>query len=365
MRNILIILFIALLFAPSAHAQKINSFCRLLNADPLHVEGIGIVTGLNGTGDSANNAKIMLQKYFEANKYDFSLTDLKSKNIAVVRIDAEIKPFARPGDRITVRVTSIGDAASLKDGTLKASSLKFRSEGEAQVRAHGRIAVNSTPTSGLIEGGGQVLTAEMLNRTVVDKDGFFRLILKNPNFKDAMTVESNINNDPSTNPAHTATIGFSEGNVNAQRVARAVDAGMIIVRIPEQFMKNKVQYIAAVLEVDVPLDSVARIRINRSSGAAVVSGDVRLMPGFISYQGRTVTLGEPLDNQAPQYTLENQTPRPLVDVFGHGESGSTGRRSLQSFVDTLAAMRCTTEDVINILLELRRNNLIQAEVEVD
>lgn len=353
------------LWMPAAQAQKISSFCRLLNADPLEVGGIGIVTGLNGTGDSAQNAKIMLQKMFEAHKYNFSLNDLKSKNIAIVRVDASIQPFARPGDKIPVRVSSIGDATDLNNGVLMATSLRFNSVGDAQVRAQGRVVCNSK-TTGMISEGGTVLVADMLNRTVIDKNGMFRLILNHPNYKDAMTVEANINGDPSTNPGRGEVRGFgNDENPNVSKVAKARDAGMVIVRIPDQYMRRQVEYVSAVLDIDVPLQSVPSIRINRSSGTAVIAGDVKVMPGFISYQGRTVTLTDRGENRPPEYTLENETPRALVDVFGHGESGSAGRRSLQTLVDTLSAMRCTTEDLINILLELKKANLVQAEIRVD
>ena len=365
MKRVFAIILLVMAWAPLAHAQKIGTFCRLLNADPLHVEGIGIVTGLNGTGDSTESAKVMMQKFFEANRYNFNVKDLKSKNIAIVRIDAEIQPFARPGDRIPVRISSVGDATDLNNGVLKATTLRFKSDGEAQVRASGRI-ISDTKTTGLVPEGGVVLVADMLNRTVIDKNGMFRLILKHPNYKDAMTVEANINGEPQTNPGRTVQQGFQrDENAAAPKVAKARDAGMVIVRIPDQFMSRQVEYVSAVLDIDVPLQSVPSIRINRSSGTAVIAGDVRVMPGFISYQGRTVTLTDAGENRPPQYTLDNETPRSLVDVCGHGESGSTGRRSLQSLVDTLSAMRCNTDDIIKILLELRKQNIIQAEIKID
>jgi len=227
--------------------------------------------------------------------------------------------------------------------------------------------VCSTKTTGIVTNGGVVLVADMLNRTVIDKNGMFRLILNHPNYKNAIAVESNINGDPRTNPGRTERRGFNtdEEGGSAVKVAKARDAGMVIVRIPDQYMNRQVEYVSAVLEIDVPLQSVPSIRINRSAGTAVIAGDVKVMPGFISYQGRTVTLTDRGENRPPEYTLDNDTPRSLVDVFGHGESGATGRRSLQTLVDTLSAMRCNTEDIINILLELKKENLIQAEIKIE
>jgi flagellar P-ring protein precursor FlgI len=357
---------LALLAAP-ARAQKISDICRLVNADALHVEGLGMVVGLKGTGDTSNNAKVMLQKLFAANDFNFSIADLNSKNIAIVRLEAEIKPFARPGEKIPVRVSSLGNATSLRDGTLKATALKFRSEDkEAQVWATGRVLVGETATIGIIDEGGAVLTAPLLNRTIVNKDGFFQLALNNPSYMDAMTIERNLNTDPKTNPHYQAQTGFGDDNApSVPPVAKARDAGLILVRIPDQFLRRQVDYIAAVLDAEVPIESVARIRINRSNGSAVITGNIGIKAGFITYRGRTVTLNDPGENQPPVYDMPNDTPRALVDLLGYNGSGGTGRISLQTLVETLSAMRCTTEDVINILTELKRADAIQAELIVD
>ena len=365
--GLLFVLFLVLVAfrTQEAHAVKIRSFCRLLGADALRVEGQGIVTGLNGTGDGVDAAKIMIKKYLEANKYNFAEKDLSTKNIAFVKIDAEIKPFSRPGDRINLRISSIGDAKSLANGVLKSCYLSFGTGQDAIVRAMGRVSVGDNPTTGFINDGGLLLNSKMLNRSVWDKNGMFRLILNNPNFLDAATVASNINGDRKTNPDVSRVYGFGADSENTPKVAIASDAKEVIVKIPQMYMNEKVRYIAMVLDIDVELQSVAEIRINKQRGSAIVSGDVQVMPGFISYKGRTVTLAPALDGQDPRYDLEPNNPRGLVDVFGPNESGGSGRRSLQSLVDTLAAMRCTTDDIIVILQEMKAAGLIQAELKVE
>ncbi len=363
---LLVLLMVCVVFkAERAQAVKIRSFCRLLGADALRVEGQGIVTGLNGTGDSVDAAKIMIKKYLEANKYNFSADDLATDNIAFVKIDAEIKPFSRPGDRVNLRVSSIGDAKSLANGVLKSCYLSFGTGEDAIVRAMGRVAVGDNPTTGFINDGGLLLNTKMMNRSVWDKNGMFRLVLNNPNFLDAATVASNINGDRKTNPDLSRVYGFGSDNDNAPKVAIASDAKEVIVKIPQMYMNEKVRYIAMVLDIDVELQSVAEIRINKQRGSAIVSGDVQVMPGFISYKGRTVTLAPENNGQDPRYNLNADDPRGLVDVFGPNESGGSGRRSLQSLVDTLAAMRCTTDDIIVILQEMKAAGLIQAELKVE
>lgn len=355
----LVLLFTALTLQP-VHAVKIRSFCRILGADPMHVEGVGIVIGLNGTGDSQDAVKIAQKKYLEANKYNFSLADLSSKNIAFVSIDAEIEPFAKVGEKVTLRVSSIGDASSLKNGVLKLCYLKYHADGEAKVQATGRVLVGDNPTTGMISSGGKLLKGRMLNQKIVDKNGIFKLQMNKYSFKNAAQVENVINGDRRTNPNRTQVVGFEQKE--ARKVARASDGKEIVVQIPEKFKRNIVRYIAEVRDLDVELEPEAIIRINQQSGTAVVSGDVTVMRGLISYRGRTVTLAEPRENEAPRYNLDADTPRPVADVGGPGESGGEGRVSLQSLIDTLAAMRCDTDDVIQILVKLKETGLIQAEL---
>lgn len=352
--------------APSAPAAEIGSFCRLSGAETVTVSGVGLVTGLAGTGDKSNAAKVLAQKSLDTQRYSLSADDLSTKNTALVRVTAEIPALSRVGDKIRLRVASMVDASSLKDGVLQECVLSAQINGAPLVRAEGRINTGETPTSGVIIEGGQVLDTTLLNRTIVDKNGIFRLILDRPNYGNAATIAQNINTDQRTNPAQGRVYGFEDNSASAQIVARARDAKEVVVQIPPAFMKKQVEYISIVLSMDVPLTPEAIIHINRQTGIIAISGDVRVSPGLVSYRGKTVTLNQaqtPDGQLAPAtYTLDNQTPRPLVDVFGPGESAGSGQRSLQSLVDTLAAMRCTTDDIINIVSTLKQQGSIQAKI---
>lgn len=358
-------------FPQPAHATDIDAVCRLQGAESLTVHGIGLVTGLGGTGDKANAVKVLMQKYLEVLRYDLSQDDLSTKNIALVSVSAEINPFARAGDRIQLRVNSTGDASSLKNGWLQQCNLSFYPGGEFVVRAEGRIGTGDSPTTGFVENGGQVLDANLINRRVVDSNGIFRLLLNRANYTDAATIAQNINSDPRTNPAKGTIYGFPDSTTQTQIVARARDAKEILVQIPEMFRKRQVEYISVVMnQLDIPIASEAAVEINQQTGIVLVTGNVQVMPGFISYRGRTVTLTQPpvIQGQPASpvtYNVNNDTPRPLVDVYGPYESGGAARRSLQSLVDTLAAMRCTTDDIIGILKLMQKKGMIQAKLNVE
>ncbi len=367
-RKTLLIALSALVFLPfmqNAHAVKIGSFCRILNADPMPVSGIGVVYGLNGTGDSKDAVMKMKKKYLEANQFSFSEADLASKNIALVTVDAEINPFARPGDKITIRVSSANGASSLNGGVLSSTVLKFHSAGEAIVRAQGRIASGENLTTGQIAEGGIVIDATMANRRVIDSSGIFRLILERASFTDAAGIAKNINTDQRTNPSMGRVVGFSDGAMPKVIVARAIDPKEVVIKIPSEFMHRQVEYISRILSLDVRVETVAEIRLNAQKGIAVVTGEVEVQPGFISYKGRTVTLTPATEDGGVRYSIENDTPRSMVDVHGPYESGGVGRRSLQSLVDTLSAMRCNTDDIIKILEQLKSSGLVQARLVVE
>ena len=90
-----------------------------------------------------------------------------------------------------------------------------------------------------------------------------------------------------------------------------------------------VEYISRILSLDVRVETVAEIRLNAQKGIAVVTGEVEVQPGFISYKGRTVTLTPATEDGGVRYSIENDTPRSMVDVHGPYESGGVGRRSLR------------------------------------
>ncbi len=345
-----------------ARAEKIRDVITILGSENMRIEGKGLVTGLGGTGDTKDAAKKLLGTHLENNDYSLAQDDLTTKNLAFVQIDADIPPTARPGERINIRVSSINDASSLSGGILKITALRFSKNGPVILQTSGRVMVNANnPTTGVIVGGGTIVSNEFFGGDVVDDTNTFRLLLKRKSFSDAASISRTINSNPSTNPNLEAQVGFEEDQ-NVMRVARAVDEGMVQVTIPGGMLDKKVEYIAAVLNLDTPVSQPATVLFDRESGAAVITGEVRITPGFISYKGRTVTLAPQGQGPGDSYSLQNDTPRSLVDVQGPNQSG---HQSLQNLVAALSAMQMNTDDLIVILQKLQAAGMLHANIKVE
>lgn len=372
LRILLVLVLSVLLAAPAEANVKIRTLVRLLGEETIHVTGVGLVTGLNGSGDKSPAAIKALRAWLEQNNIAVSATDVTSKNIALVQVDAMIPAFTRPGEMLSVRVTSMFDASSLAGGVLANTQLKARPDGDIYAIAFGRILVGGAttdtihPTSGRIpsgsEGGAQVL--KVLSADVVEPDNRVRLILRRRSFADAATVARRINTDESTNPYLKRAFGFDESEI--VKVAWALDAGQVIVRIPDAMRDKKVEYISEVLDLDVAVRRPARVLINRQNNIVVITGEVRVDPVVISHRNLTVTVAAPgqndggVDTGRREYRLNDADERAVIEMEGHNRTPN-----LRQFIDTLNAMGVTTADVAVILQKLEAAGALHAELKVE
>lgn len=356
--RMLLLLAFCLFAAGVAKAEMVRELVTLQGATPIPLEGIGIVTGLANTGDKKEAALALLRKYMGNSNYDFDISSLATGNIAIVRVKGELPPFSRPGQKFAVTVTSIGDAKSLEGGELLSCDLF--SGRELMARATGQVITGTgILTRGTIPAGtnsGALQLATYPLGFVVNDEGIFRLNLNRSNWGDADTIARQINQTPFLNPNLMETSMFADEEPT-KPVAYAKDAGQVLVRIPDTYKYETTRYIASVLEVPVSVDRPATILVNRARNSIVVAGDIRVNNAVISLQDKMVTLRPEEDDRPAGYTINNETPRNLIELEGPGSYAD-----LQSLIDTLNAMGLTTEQVITIFEQLRSAGVIHAEL---
>ncbi|MDR3210948.1 MAG: flagellar basal body P-ring protein FlgI [Planctomycetota bacterium] len=356
--RLLVILVLGVLLPGVVRAEAVRELVTIQGAPAIQLEGFGIVTGLAGTGDKKDAALEMLRRYLSNLGQDFDTKNLALGNIAIVRVTAEMSPFARPGKVFPVSVTSIGDAKNLAGGELLGCDL-IGGDGELYARATGQVVVGTNvQTRGIIPAGessGAKLLAPYPFGKVVSDDGFIRLNLNRANYADAVAIARQINQTPSLNPYFQESTMFAE-EAPTQLVAWAKDAVQVLVKIPSEHMFDQSRYIAQVLAVPVAVDRPARIVVNRSQNSIVVTGDVRVNNAVVSLQNKTVTIQPEQDDQPATYTLGDDTPRSLVEMDGPGSFAD-----LQGLIDTLNSMGLKTEEIITIFEQLRQAGAINAE----
>jgi len=305
------------------------------------LRGRGLVVGLAGTGDKSTAARKAIQKWLQSLNMELPLTEINSKNVAMVTLTATLPPFAREGQRIDVTVSSLFDATSLKNGVLLPTPLVAGGD-EVYARAEGALslsggvpAAHSTVAS-LPEGA--IVEKDVPVDFIDAKDFSFDLVLRNSNF----TTASNI--------ARTLDGAFS--NIGPyktkERIAMAYNAGLVRVWIPQQAQADPVGFISTVMdELPVDVEPQSVVVLNERSGAISMSDKVRLSPGGVAYEGLSVMIGPAQDKSENVRVLEINDGVTLKDV-----------------VDQLNRVKIPTRDLMAILQAMKDAGMLHARVEV-
>jgi flagellar P-ring protein precursor FlgI len=371
--------------APSQAATANSPNRMVLIRDITSVEGIrenmlvgyGLVVGLNRTGDTQQTYFTVQTLANAMQKMGVLITPgtVEVKNVAAVFITASLPPFARPGARLDVTVSSIGDAKSIEGGVLLMSAL-HGPDGEVYAEAQGPLVmggysagngangkeVNST-TVGIVSNGGIVE-----RDTAVDLHTFksVSLLLRNPDFSTAKAIADAVN------------MSFHHD------VAAALDSTRVDVSVAEAGEPSVPDLISRVQKLSLAVESPAKIVINERTGTIVLGGDVKLTPvsvihGSLSIQVVTnidvaavPTGGRPPDPRDPdrgrgedrlQPVLVPQTSVSVNDAPAQSMRLDEGA-NVEELVKGLHAIGTTAHDVVAILQAIKAEGGLQAELEV-
>ena len=233
--------------------------------------GYGLVVGLNRTGDTQQTYFTVQTLANAMQKMGVLITPgtVEVKNVAAVFITASLPPFARPGAKLDVTVSSVGDAKSLVGGVLLMSAL-HGPDGQVYAEAQGPLVmggymagsaingkeVNST-TVGLVPNGGIVE-----RDTAVDLHAFklVSLLLRNPDFTTAKRIADAVNEN-----FHKA-------------IASALDSTRVDVNVADAGESSVPVLISRVQNLSLEVQTPAKIVINERTGTIVLGGDVKLTP---------------------------------------------------------------------------------------
>ena len=367
-RNILIFaaaLAMALLVPAGAAAQRVRDIARVKGVRPQHLTGIGLVIGLAGSGDSQQSE---LKKKFFANLIrnmgaNVTLTpaDLKSRNTALVIVSATIPSTLKIGAEFEVTVSSLGDASSLRGGTLLAVPLRGPNAVEPEqgkgtvpffALAQGDVFVEKEDPKATLGRSHAVLEAPIEDGPFPAELDSITILLLEPDFTTAARIVSRINRQEMFRESGKA--------VPAEPLAAAADSGTIHVRIPNHFLRGDrvVDFVSKVLDIEVPeVGSEALISINRQSGSVVINGAVRISASaVVSYKGAMLRIPA--------------LPLAVSDAKGVGAPGAGAapvperpvdferNPLLIDVVQDLKRQEFDSKDIANILRELHRTKAI-------
>ena len=322
----------------SVYGARIKDMAAIKGVRSNQLTGYGLVVGLDGTGDGdILFTRQSLTNMLKRMNVHFDKSLITVKNVAAVMATASIPPFARIGDPIDITVSSLGDADSLKGGTLLMMPLKGI-DGNIYAIAQGSISL-AIP-DGASDRDSHLLTARLINGATVEReipfnlDGKKKLVLSlfRPDFTTAKRVADTIN----------AALG--EG------IAQAIDASAIGLNVPESMQKmNVAEFIADLESLAVIPDTIAKVVINEKTGTVVIGNDVTISGVAIAHGDLSVMINEPQgnDEQGQAYLME-----------------LPGTSTIGELVNGLNSLGVKPRDLISILESIKAAGALQATLEI-
>jgi flagellar P-ring protein precursor FlgI len=289
-----------------------------------------------------------------------SAGEIKIENVAAVLVTAEIGPYARPGARIDVTASSIGDARSLQGGTLLPTPLRGL-DGSLVALAQGPLSIGGFSAGG----GGNSVSVNHLTVGRVPRGAMVQAVRPAP--MPPSEVLYFALNDPDFLSASRIAEAIS-AEIGAD-VARAVDAGTVAVRVPDAYRSSVPDLIARLEPLQIAVDTAARVVVNERTGTVVMGGDVRIGPAAVAHGALAVRIATQYAVSQPAPLSDGRTtvvPSTQLDVDEGGsqlvalEPGTT----LGDVVRALNALGATPRDVIAIMQALKAAGALRAEIVV-
>ncbi|CAG9246979.1 flagellar P-ring protein [Burkholderia diffusa] len=356
---------VALLGAPSScGAATIGALVNIEGVRDNQLVGYGLVVGLNGTGDGQQIRYTGQSVANVLKQFGVTLPEgirLRSRNVAAVMVSASFPPGYRPGQKIDVTVSSMGDAKSLRGGTLLLTPLRA-ADGAVYALAQGNLVVPGVSAEG--RGGSSVTinatagariprgaTIEQEIRTGLDAKPVVTLSLKRPNFQTAANIVAAINR----------VVGH---DVATSRDGTSVDVGAPV------DPTARVEFVAKLSAISVtPQKAPPRVVFNSRTGTVVISQGMTVSPAAVSHGALKVTISEGALVSQPNPFGGGETavvPLSQVDVQRGGNRMFRwpAGTSLQAIVDTINATGAGPDDLMAILQALDEAGALNGEMVV-
>lgn len=347
---------------PTAQAERIKDITSIAGVRSNQLIGYGLVVGLDGTGDKAP----FTTQTFRNMMAEFGITipngvDPKLKNVAAVSITAEMPAFAKPGQRIDITVSSLGNAKSLRGGSLLFAPLKG-ADGQVYALAQGNLVVGGFGIQGNdgskltvnVPSVGRIPNGASVERSIPNAFGHgdsLVLNLDQANFTTARAIIDKLN-------------GFL-----GPGTAEALDATSIRVSAPRD-LSQRVSFLSVIENMEVEMgDARAKVIINSRTGTIVMGQHVRIEPVAVTHGSLTVTVDENFDVEQPNPLAGGETvvvPRTNINAeqennrmfkFGPGVS-------LDQIVKAVNDVGAAPGDLMAILEALKQAGALKAELVV-
>lgn len=349
-----------------AHAERLKDLTTIEGVRGNQLIGYGLVVGLDGTGDQTIQTPFTVQSIISMmQQMGVGLPpglNLQLKNVAAAMVTANLPAFAQPGQTLDVTVSSMGNAKSLRGGTLLMTSLKG-ADGQVYAVAQGNVVVSG---AGAAANGTQIqinhlnagritagATVEKAVASNINQSDMINLELKEADFSNATLVVDAINDKFGKNTA------FAE------------NGRVIKVRQPTDLAISRVAFLSSLENVNViPSMSFAKVILNARTGSVVMNQAVSLEPCSISHGNLSVIINtDQVISQPNVFTTGGvtvTTARSQIEILK--EPGMmmklNSSANLSDVVKALNSIGATPQDLLAILQAMKASGALRAELEI-
>jgi flagellar P-ring protein precursor FlgI len=307
--------------------------------------GMGLVVGLQGTGDKGTMAMQMMSNMTEQFGVTVDPKQIKSKNAAVVTVTCQLSPFVSPGQNTDVLVSAMGDAKSLEGGVLLQTPLKA-ANGKVYAVAQGPLTIGGWSESGAAASAKKnvVTVGRIPNGAIVEQgvemnyagSGVINLLLRNSDFTTAQRVAGAINQ-------------------KFGAIAHASDPGRVSVKLPASYANSPAAFVASIENMTVRPDTAARVVVNERTGTVVMGGNVKIGNVAVAHGNLTVKVSEDAAVSQPNPLSPGRTVvTPQTDIASGEDEGAQlvelpATSTVQDLTAAMNAVGVGPRDLIAVL----------------
>lgn len=361
--------------ATPAHAERLKDLAQIQGVRDNPLIGYGLVVGLDGTGDQTTQTPFTTQTLANmlanlgisinnqaagSTNSQSSLSNIQLKNVAAVMVTAVLPPFARPGEAIDVTVSSLGNAKSLRGGTLLLTPLKG-ADGQVYALGQGNIAVGGAGASANGSkvqvnqlAAGRITAGAIVERavpTAVSQAGTMQLDLNDVDYDTTQRVVAAIDN------------AFGSGT------ATALDGRTIQLRAPGD-PQQQVSFMAQLQNLEVrPAQAAAKVILNARTGSIVMNQMVTLQSCAVAHGNLSVVINtQPVVSQPGAFSNGRTVVAQQSQIQMKQDNGSlklvNAGANLAEVVKALNALGATPADLMSILQAMKAAGALRADLEI-
>ena len=367
MKPLFTLLSLLVLTLSAAHAERIKDVSQVSGVRSNQLIGYGLVVGLDGSGDQTTQTPFTVQSLSNmlttlgVNFPPSAITGMQLKNVAAVMVTAALPAFMQPGQTIDVTVSSLGNAKSIKGGTLLMTPLKG-ADGNVYAIAQGSVLIAGAGAAA----GGSSVTINHLSSGRIPSGATVEKAVASTEVGQGNTITLELHQNDFTTANHVVV---AINRFFGENTAAALDGRLVQVQAPRE-ANRRVAFLSQVENINIdPGELAAKVILNARTGSVVMNQSVQVETCAVAHGNLSVTISSTPQVSQPNALSNGQTiltQQSQIQI--QSEKGNLitvpGSTSLNDVVQALNAVGASPQDLLAILQAMKAAGSLRAELEI-